>query len=230
VNPVTANVTINGASANVQAGQFNDSLKGNTTYDVRATQFGYSVYDQTIGLPTGVNKTLNILLTNRGWIAGVVEPVNAVVEVDLNPQTVVAGAFNISELGSNVGLHQDYFGYTVTALEQGYVTQTKNVNVTPGNTTAISFILPVDNCTNTPSMAGCGTTVKNCSNTPSLCPVQNNNNNGNNNLLYVGIAVIVVLVAVIAVALLMRRRPAAPAPASAWKEPTGGPGSPPPSP
>ena len=215
VNPPNANVTIDGNGTNVQGGIFNASLPGNTSYVVRATLFGYSVFDQAIVLPTGVNKSVSISLTNRGWITGTVGPVtaNPSIDVDLNPQTVVDGAFNISELASNVGLHQDYFNYTVTALAPGYVTQTLTVKVTPGNTTPVIITLKQK------------TTVVNntCPNASNpLCQKTSGGGNStapNYTLVYVGVAVIVVLVAVIALALLMRRgkggqaAPAAPAPA-----------------
>jgi YVTN family beta-propeller protein len=140
VVPSTATVTINGNATMVTAGSFNQSLSAGT-YVVRATLFGYSVFQTTVLLTPGGERTLSISLTNRGWITGTVSPVMANVDVDLAPVTVVDGAFNISELGSNVGLHHDFFNYTLSAEATGYITQTILVVVTPGNVTPVAFVL-----------------------------------------------------------------------------------------
>ena len=193
-------MTINGTSQTVTGGDFNVSLPGNTTYTVTATEFGYSVYTEAIALPTAVNKSLAITLTNRGWITGTVSPVNAGIQVDLSPQTVVDGSFNISELGSNVGLHQDFFNYTVTASAQGYTPQTLTVKVTPGNTTPVLIKLQLAKVVNPCQGSAC------CVNgTGTNCTTTTSSSGTNYTDLYVGLAVIIVLIAVIAVALMMRR-------------------------
>jgi hypothetical protein len=235
VNPATGTtLTINGTVETVTGGEFNVTLPGNATYTVTATKFGYSVYNEAIVLPTGVNKTLSIVLTDQGWISGTVSPVNAGVQVDLTPETVVDGAFNITEAGSNIGLHEDYFDYTLTVAALGYTSQTITVRVTPGNTTVEQIKLVVANGHHN---TGCNGTACCVNGTGTNCSGRTTSTNYTD--LYVGLAVIIVLIAVIAVALMMRRpggksgASGTPPPASTSSPPStgptdGGPSPPPP--
>jgi hypothetical protein len=89
---------------------------------------GYSVRP-TAGIVTvgGADSTVEVDLTNHGWIVGTVDPGTASL-------FLVDGAFNLSVLASTPTA--DHMNYTLAATAPGYVAATAAVTVTPGNTTS----------------------------------------------------------------------------------------------
>jgi hypothetical protein len=140
VSPADASVTINETVVPVSAGTFNQSFPGGT-YSIRATLFGYSMFERTVLISPDAVTVVDISLTNLGWIAGTVTPITGVISVNLQPQTVTYGAFNITELASDLTHHQAFMNYTVSAAAIGYVSQTRAVTVTPGNVSRIAVVL-----------------------------------------------------------------------------------------
>jgi YVTN family beta-propeller protein len=141
VIPTNAAVAVDGSPVLVVAGFFNQSVAAGT-HDVHASFPGYTTFDRTAVVSPGVVTTVNVALTDRGWIDGSVVPAAALISINGQPQSVIDGKFNASELGSDPTTQRVGISYNVSAHAIGYVTETQSVVVTPGNVSRVSFTLP----------------------------------------------------------------------------------------
>ncbi|MCI4355446.1 MAG: hypothetical protein L3K06_08805, partial [Thermoplasmata archaeon] len=202
VNPAKTGlvVQVDGINVNTTFGTFNQSVAGGF-HVVSATQPGYNLsIIQGILVTPGQSSIVNVSLTNRGFLAGVVTPVASLKNLQLRMTNTTAGggiqsysattgAFNVSLLGG--------YWWTVTAISNGYNTTTGHVYVSAGNTSQFDVVMnlstpPVQNCTELgtcPPGGGGGTSSSGIPLTTVL-----------------GIVAVIVIVAVVALVLLMRRR------------------------
>lgn len=177
------------------AGTFNNSTLGGF-HTITATQSGYNLTTMSVFVTPGATTLVNVSLTNRGWISGLIQPAGAVQTAILHIysgttgsyyQVAANGTFNVSLVGN--------VAYTVNVSATGYQSYQSSVTVTPGNGSQLSISLtPVSN----PCPTGnCGTQPGNS--TPS-------NNGISTTTLIIIVVAIIAVVAVALVVLLTRRR------------------------
>ncbi|HZY70416.1 MAG TPA: hypothetical protein VFF67_05500 [Thermoplasmata archaeon] len=192
------NVALN--STQLTPPSFNVSLQGGT-YTVTATAPGYNLSSQLAIVRPGQVTLVNVSLTNKGWIAGIVLPLAAVKNATLKVyngssggyQTIAptTGLFNVTVVGGRT--------WTVLVKSTGYTSFWGNYSISAGNGTTNGQItaqltpLPSTGCTSNcpPPPNGGGT--------PS--------NGGISTLELAGIIIAIVAVAAIAaVVVIVRRR------------------------
>jgi hypothetical protein len=204
----TLRVSVDGLPLNSTTlvnGVFNVSVRGGF-HLVTATQPGYNLSTTDVLVRPGQSSLVNITLSNKGWITGLISPqaaitvgkatllvTNNTVKPGYEPIDGATGTFNATVQGG--------YNYTLTVTATGYQTKiVTNVAVTAGNASTGS---PVS-ITLTPQSTGqCGTPGN------SPCPPiggTNSSGSSNNLLLYGVIIAVVVLAAIVAAVLLMRGR------------------------
>jgi hypothetical protein len=191
ISPVNAVVQVDGAAVTISSGSFSTGVIPGGVHRVTATAPGYSYYGRDITVVPGATATVQITLTNQGWINGTVTPVTAGVQVNGKYEQVHAdGSFNVTVTANRA--------YTVEGLLKGYNNSYANITVTPGNVTFVTLAL-----NKTPTNGGCPNPNNPACNQP---PPKNGSTAPQTNwLLYAGIGAVIVVVAAIAVVLLMRR-------------------------
>ncbi|HZY91546.1 MAG TPA: hypothetical protein VFG07_02045, partial [Thermoplasmata archaeon] len=178
------------------AGTFNNSTLGGF-HTLTATQAGFNLSSMSLFVAPGHATLVNVTLTNRGWISGIIQPAAAVKTALLHIYSgavgqyyavAADGTFNVSLVGNPK--------YTVNVTSTGYTSfQNSSVAVTPGNGTDVSVtltIIPTGCTSNCGSKGGGGNNA-----TPS---------SGLTTTELILIVVVIVVVAAVAVVLLMRRR------------------------
>ncbi|MCI4350854.1 MAG: glycoside hydrolase [Thermoplasmata archaeon] len=179
-------------------GVFNISVRGGF-HMVTATETGYNLSRQNVLVHPGQSTLVNITLTNKGWISGLISPQAALSKAFLKVtnktalggfQTIdtATGTFNVSVAGG--------YNWTVNVTAAGYNAAQAVVYVTAGNASSgnpVSLTLtPTSSCTTNCPPPPCTT---NCPTTSA----------GPNNLLLYGVIIAVVVVAAIVAALLLMR-------------------------
>ncbi len=178
------------------AGTFNNSTLGGY-HVLTATQSGFNLSSINFFVTPGRATTVNVTLTNKGWLSGLINPLTAAKTSVLhiysgavgNYYAVAAnGTFNVSLAGN--------LNYTVNVTSPGYTSFQGGFLVTPGNGTLVPTITltAIQPCTG-PNCGGGGGGGNNTT-APS----------GISLTTLVIIVVVVVVVAAIAVVLLTRRR------------------------
>jgi hypothetical protein len=197
--PLNSTVLINGVFSFPAVGAA--PLRGGF-HLVTATQTGYNLSRTTVFVTPGQGTIVNITLSNKGWITGLISPQAALSKASLKVtnKTVgggfqaidaATGTFNVSVLGG--------YNWSLTVAAAGYSTVTLNVSVTAGNASQgspVSITLTptatcTTNCPPPPCTVNCGSTTSTSSNTL---------------LLYGVIIAVIVVAAIVAALLLMRGR------------------------
>lgn len=200
INVSVDDVLLNGTELTPPS--FNVSLPGGT-YTVAADAPGYNISYQTVLIRPGQVSLVNISLTNRGWIAGIVLPLAAVKNATLKiyngslggyDTITTGGLFNVSVPGGR--------SWTVLVKSTGYTSFWGNYSITAGNGTAngqiTAQLTQVQGCTG----ASCNQCTSNCNPTTPTT-----SNGGLSNLELYGIIIAIVAVAAIAaVVVIVRRR------------------------
>ncbi|MCI4318511.1 MAG: hypothetical protein L3K23_00020 [Thermoplasmata archaeon] len=183
-------------------GVFNVSVRGGF-HRVTSTETGYNLSTIDVLVRPGQSTLVNVTLTNKGWITGLISPqaaltvgkgtllvTNNTIKPGYEQIDAATGTFNFTVPGG--------YNYTLTVVATGYVTAVvKNVAVTAGNASAgspvsITLTAQTNSCPNPP----CGGTTGG----------GNSSGSSNNLLLYGVIIAVIVLAAVVAAVLLMRGR------------------------
>jgi hypothetical protein len=176
------------------SGAFNNSTLGGY-HTLTATQPGYNLSSISLFVTPGHTTMVNVSLTNRGWIGGMISPLDAVHTAILHIYSGSTGSYYaINSDGSfNVTTLVGFLNYTVNVTATNYQSFQQIVYVTPGNGSQLTITLsPVQGCTG-PS----------CTQQP---PPNNASGGGISTTTLIIIVVVIVAVAAIAVVLLTRRR------------------------